>query len=144
MTNVVNPIHVEDVFGVRTRYFSSPVFGKNGVPDMPWHVFTDLLKILSLDEDASTFLLRKLRGDWPEPLTIGSDSGVLVIAPNFMAEGLFEAIVRNKRFRPTDFLKIRGAYRRNLMIALNKMVPHLGPMERILFVMNSMDKKEVK
>lgn len=143
MANVMAPIHVEDIFDTQIRYFKSPVFDRTRVPDMPWHVFTDLLKILSLDEDASTFLLRNLRGDWPEPLTIGSDNGVIVITPNFMAEGLFDALKHNKMLRPDNFLKIRGAYRRNLMVALSKMVPHLGPMERILFVLDSMNNKEI-
>lgn len=143
MKNVISPIHIEDMYGTQIRYFKSPVFDKTRVPDMPWHVFTDLLKILALDDDASTFLLRKLRGNWPEPLTIASENGVIVITPNFMAEGLFDALKHNKMLRPDNFLKIRGAYRRNLMVALSKMVPHLGPMERILFVLDSMNNKEI-
>jgi len=136
MTNLVEPIHQEEIFDGRIRYFASPVYLKTHQPDMPWHVFDDLLKLLSIDQEACTHLLRKLRGDWPEPITVATSQGLLTIAPHFMADGMLEAIGRSRKFRPENFLKIRGAYRRNLTAAVHKMLPHYGPIERMYFVLN--------
>lgn len=136
MPNVSSPIHSADIFGQELRYFASPIYLEQQQPDMPWHVFDDLMRILGLDKDAATFMMRKLRGDWPEPRTIATSEGLLTITPHFMADGMLAAIGRSRKFRPENFLKIRGAYRSNLTASVHKMLPHYGPVERMYFVLN--------
>lgn len=121
------------------QYFRSPIYQKTREPDMPWHVFSDLVAALGLEDDAFDFIFRKLRGDWPEPKTIASTSGLVTIAPHFMAAGFLDAVGRSRKFRPDDFLKIRGAYRRNLTVALHRMIPHYSPVERMYFALNCME-----
>lgn len=141
MAKITSSIHRDDVFGSQLRYFSSPIYDETNQPDMPWHVFDDLMRILELDQEATTYLLRKLRGDWPEPRTVATSEGLLTIAPHFMAEGLLMAIGRSRKLRPENFLKIRGAYRRNLTEALKQMIPNYDPIGRMLFALSSMSEE---
>lgn len=137
--NVGSPLLEVDMSGSIFRYFRSPIYQNTREPDMPWHVFNDLVEALGLDEDAASFLLRRLRENWPEPKTIASTSGLVTIAPHFMAEGFLKAVGRSRRFRPDNFLSIRGCYRRNLTQALHKILPHYNAMHRLYFALNCMD-----
>ena len=138
MSSVHSPIHRADVFGQELRFFSSPIYMKQKTADMPWHVFNDLLAALGLDEKASIFILRELRGDWAEPQTIATPDGLVTIAPHFMADGLIDAVGADSNFQPENFKLVSAAYRRNLTEALKQMIPNFDPIGRLLFAVSCM------
>lgn len=131
-SRLFEPIIEGDLYGNTVRFFASPSYLTTRQPDMPWHAVDDLWPLVL--DDASEMLKRKLRSDWEEPRTVATSSGIVTIAPHFMADGLFEAALDMCQEDELDFLrKLRGRYRNCCTQAMKVMTAHLDPMGRMLF-----------
>lgn len=124
--------------GGRIRFFTSPSWMETRRPDMPWHAVDDLWP-LALG-GTSVDLKRRLRSDWKEPRTVATSEGIVTIAPHFMAEGLFGAVleVASGDREAMRIRKLRGRYRHGLTQGMKLMTSHLGPVERMLFAVEAM------
>ena len=88
------------------RFFKTP--NDDGRPDLPWHSVDDLHRALGLNRSARKFFLHKLRNDWEWDVarTIATDSGLIIIAPHFVAQGSISAMVETGMASPkaaTDY-----------------------------------------
>lgn len=132
------PIHVVEIDGMELRLFASPRYQRSGQADLPWHSADDLRAILRLPDDLREAFQRKMKSDWDEVRTIATDHGITTIAPHFMAEGMIDFLLRRESIMSDeDRVRIRGSYRRGITAATKAMVPHLSPMQRMLFALSA-------
>lgn len=134
------PIFDGDLNGHAVRYFTSPIYRAHRQPDMPWHSVDDLWPVLMPGWDTATafeVLKQQMRKDWREPRTVATAGGIVTIAPHFMAEGLFEAILGLSNGPQESLIKLRGRYRNCCTQALKVMTAHMGPVQRMLFAIGA-------
>lgn len=138
MSAVARPVHIEQHDGRSLRYFASPTLRATGVPDLAWHVCTDLWRVLQLDGDEIDHILRCLRRDWREPATIATADGPVVIQPHFMGEGIFDAIEESMPNRTIGLSRARGSLRRGCTSATKAQVPHLTGLGYLAFHLDAL------
>lgn len=138
----VKTLHVEETESGAVRYFPSPDWTSMGVRDMPWHAVEDVWNILAGKGADLSHLLRPLRSDWREPVTVATEGGIVVIAPDFMAEGLFSAFAGadDERSWPREILRARGGYRRGRTAALKAMLPGHSQMGILAYAMEAAER----
>lgn len=145
MRKLIAPILIGDFYGHEVRYFASPTYLATRQPDMPWHCVDDLWSALfpKGNTEAATFLKRKLRSDWHEVRTAATASGIVTIAPHFMAEGIFEAFLDMPDNVRSDVVRqLRGRYRNCCTQALKIMTANMDPVGKMLFALSAFDSRE--
>jgi hypothetical protein len=86
------PLHVGTVAAHRLRFFRSPL--NDARPDFPWHSVEDLYACLNVDQQARKFFFARLRQEYGSVLrTVATADELVTIAPNFMAQGLIDAMI---------------------------------------------------
>jgi hypothetical protein len=130
---VLAPIHAERHEGGVVRYFASPDFRADGRPDLAWHSCEDLWQLLELSPAERTCVLRLLRRDWDDPITVATAEGPVVVQPQFMGEGIVEACAELLPPPPGGFARLRGALRRGCTAATKAQVPHLSGARYLAF-----------
>jgi hypothetical protein len=132
--NVVQAaLHVERHADRELRFFASPAFRRTRRPDLAWHSCDDLWRLLDMKDDERTALLRSLRRDWPEPTTVATADGPVVVQPHFMGEGIVEAF-REAGFDPAGTAgRLMGTLRRGCTAATKAQVPHLSGAGYLVF-----------
>lgn len=133
MSRVQVPIHVEEIDGVRVRYFSSPEYLERRSPDLAWHACDDLWRAVGIDDDERRGILRAARKDWPRLRTVATSEGPVVIQPHFMGEGMVDAVEESLLVGEGGMGKIRGGLRRGCTAASKAQVPHLTGMAYLVF-----------
>jgi hypothetical protein len=74
--------------GKEVRFFRSP----SSAPDFPWHATDDLHVALGFPRDLRRQFAQKLRAGWAKDVrTVATSSGLVTIAPHFMAQGMIGA-----------------------------------------------------
>jgi hypothetical protein len=89
---MIEPLHVAAVGQHSLRFFASPL--NDGRPDLPWHAVDDLHQCLRLDRRQRRIFLAKLR-KWKQPHTVATATGIVTLAPHFMAQGTVDAWVED-------------------------------------------------
>jgi hypothetical protein len=90
MTILTAPIYAGLINGRSVRFFRSP----NERPEMPWHVFDDLMQALELPRHFRRNYLQRVQRDFKHGLqSIATPEGILIIAPHWMAQGLVGASI---------------------------------------------------
>jgi hypothetical protein len=86
---IVAPIHTGEVNGVPVRFFEGPT----SMPEVPWHAVDDLHQAMGLDQRDRVSLLLAMRQDSPDELrTVATEDGPTTLAPNYVAQGMIDAI----------------------------------------------------
>lgn len=130
----MEPLLTREIDGLPLRVFSSPRFVRYGRPDLPWHSADDLRKVLRLGDELSTLFRNKMKSDWDEIVTVGTEAGITTIAPHFMAEGMLDFMRYRPRMLPAvDRKRIAAQLRRAVTEALVPMLPGARLQERLLF-----------
>jgi hypothetical protein len=90
MSNVVSPIHVGTVNGMRVRFYQSP----DGKPDQPWHSVDDLQSVFGLNRATRRLMMGEFRnGKFKHDFrTIATADGLVTIAPHHVAQGSIGAM----------------------------------------------------
>lgn len=133
LTALQSPVHVERHQGRELRFFASPSFRSTRRPDLAWHSCDDLWRLLDMGDDERTALLRSLRRDWPEPASVATPDGPVVVQPHFMGEGIVEAFRDAGLGAEGPIGKLMGTLRRGCTAATKAQVPHLTGTSYLLF-----------
>ncbi|XWN30023.1 MAG: hypothetical protein ROR55_21400 [Devosia sp.] len=84
------PLHTAAVGPGNLRFFKA----QSNVPKMPWHSVDDLMKCMVLGRKLRRHHRARLPQDYgSEVRTIVTDTGKIVIAPHYTAQGFIEALV---------------------------------------------------
>lgn len=89
----IQPLYIGQVNGRPVRFYRAP----NGVIALPWHSMTDLVSATGMPSEAQiVFLDMTSTGQWQDDVrTVQTDTGPLLIAPHWMAQGAIGAFEQN-------------------------------------------------
>ncbi len=137
------PLLVAGIEGMPLRLFASPLTLRDGTPDLPWHSADDLRAILRLPEAMRAVFQRKMRADLGGEIeTVATPGGVTTIAPMYMGEGMLGFVRHRRAILPTDARKrVQAGFRRAHTAAMPLMLPHLGPLERLAFYLEALERR---
>jgi hypothetical protein len=132
MSAIVVPIHTAPLGAATLRFFKSP----STVPDLPWHVYDDLLRCTDLPRAARRQFLQMLtsgpfKGD---VRTVASSDGIVTIAPHFVAQGLIGAAIEAWGARP----ELEMEYAKAAVAAMKQLTGDLPPFASYEFVLAAM------
>ncbi|WP_162560733.1 hypothetical protein [Methylobacterium durans] len=92
MSNLVSPIYIGTLNGRPLRFFKAPL----PEPHLVWHAWDDLVACSDLPRDRRRALKNSLQHDHGEKIrTVATLSGIVTIAPHFMAQGFIGSMVEN-------------------------------------------------
>lgn len=87
-------LHTGTLRGKMLRFFRAP----HGAPDFPWHSFTDLLAAVDLPRRHRRVFEAGLGQSWKsETKVIDTESGLVTIAPHFVAQGFIVSLIETER-----------------------------------------------
>lgn len=146
MNRVDAAVHIEMVGTQAVRFFRSPRFAKTGHPDMPWHSCDDLWAALDIGSEARASIMRRLRADWIDPVTVATPDGIVVISPYVAGDVMIGEWLRLHGIEEGDTgddslgkRQIMGAFRRGNTSALKAMTRHLDGRAKLAFCLAAMD-----
>jgi hypothetical protein len=136
---IVEPIHITEINGLPLRMFASPLYTQFRQADYPWHSADDLRAILRLPDDLRALFQQRMKAEWTEQVkTVATPTGLTMIAPHYMAEGMLKAMQYRRKILPTeDRRHIRAHYRVAVTSAMMKMLNHMSDTEKVIFALSA-------